>query len=184
MVMTIVVHMGGMPPPALHTALAPPTAPALPHAPTLPAAPTTQEPSQQSKGKARMVTPSAPSVMVDPPTHSYSLQGVKRSADVAAAASSSQLMTSLSNLNAMLEDVEITPRKAETSAKALPHLQINDGSSPPPAQHGRIEVEPQIATGGVCMCSDTHISCMPHSLTSRTAVKRAKKQGAHSVYRK
>jgi hypothetical protein len=122
--------------------------------------------------------------MADPPTHLYSLRGVKRSADVAAAASSSQLMTSPSDPNAMLEDVEITPRKAETSAEALLRLQINNGSSPPPAQRARIEVEPQIATGGVCICSDTHISCMPHSLTSRTTVKHAKKQGAHSVYRK
>jgi hypothetical protein len=184
MVMTIVVHMGGVPPPALHAALTPPTAPALPTVPALPAAPTTQEPSQQSKGKAHMVAPSAPSVMADPPTHSYSLRGVKRSADVAAAASSSQLMTSLSDPNAMLEDVKITPRKVETSAEALPCLQINDGSSPPPVQRARIKVELQIATGGVCICSDTHISCMPHSLTSRTAVKRAKKQGTHSVYRK
>jgi hypothetical protein len=46
MVMMIVVHMGGMPPPALHAALAPPavlappTAPALPTVPALPTAPT------------------------------------------------------------------------------------------------------------------------------------------------
>ena len=78
-----------------------------------------------------------------PPAHSYGLRGRKRSAD------DSVQDAPPADLNAMVEDTETTPRKADGPAdKSVPRVTID---SPPPTRRARTDVVPLKARGDVCI---------------------------------